>query len=163
MVKWLRSVGTIPVFHRKALKHRSIVPPLQWFRPWFCVFVYISYKIYFSMNSEAFHILCTAKCGQKRRFNIVQNVGGSIPRAPPYVIRRESWPVTSRRQLRFSFFLARPELVSSFILFMFICLEKWGYRWNQQNFFFPLVYLARNVQVVHWSSRSVVIFSVFLF
>ena len=36
---------------------------------------------------------------------------------------------------------------------MRVCLKKWGYRWNRHNFLYRLMYLARNLQVVHWQSK----------
>ena len=66
MVKGLRSVGTIIVFHRKALKHRSTVHSSKDFDLDFESAFILSYKICFSMNSEAFRVFGTSKCDQKR-------------------------------------------------------------------------------------------------
>ena len=145
MVNWLRSVETILVFHRKALKHCSTVPLFQKFRPWFWVCIHIIIKQYFSMNSEPFNIFGTAKCGQKAKYFIAEyNIVCSAIRYTQGIMNCDVTPTST------VFFLlgARCELVSLFILLMFNCLKKWGYRWNQQNFFYLLVYLARNVQVV---------------
>ena len=145
MIEWLHSMVTIPVYHRKALKHRSIVTLLKRFRPWFLVCVHILIQNVFFNEFRNLSKAWLREIWSKTPKKLLQ---GTTSRAPPFVIRREPWIKTSRWQLRFSFFLARPEIVSLFISFM--CLFKeMSVLLKSVEFPLSIGDEARNVQVVH--------------
>ena len=120
-------------------------------RPWSCVCVHILMQNASVNEFRSFHMLGTEKCSQKRQI---------FCRRAQYRVLHHRLRARNHGLWRhgdnYGFPVSRLVLniVSLFILLMCVCKQNWGYRWNQQNFLYLLVYLAHNVQVVHSGQKT---------